>query len=229
MSYRSRVSDGAKWDLDMVPRADYQPLGYVITHVPDAIYPYDMAQVLRIRDLYDPGFIPIFRRMTYRTQAGAILTFIHHGVARAGRLVTPDMMIVKAPKPTGWKFGTATFVERWFEGQVIKGSVRAKNNLPPPFIPWGGWVEAWCRETYWAASAREKMLYADQYGSEVQRRKAREAEEAETAYRAKHDLAYQRRIFESLGADDVRETIARQNGQIPHEKKPFVHLQGAGV
>lgn len=208
----------------MMPEPAYRPLGYHVTCIPDAVYPWPLWQVKLIRRTYDPGFLPLFRRMVYRTPAGGVLTFVHHGVGRHGR-ESMDGGIISAPTPSWWPFERATFVERWFEHAFLKpGSVRAKNNLPRAFVPWGDWVQRWAEETYWAASAAEKTHYVDTHGEHVRTASQREFEAAEAAYRQKEDLSYQRRQYEQLEDRDAVYVQELAAGRVPHEKKPFVEI-----
>jgi hypothetical protein len=226
---RTRTREtNVKAGFDMVMGPSYIPLGYHITCVPDALYGWPLWQVRQIRKQFDPGFVPIFRRMAYRTPAGAVLEFIHHGIARYDPLSPSDRLVEAAPLPFGWKFERPNVIERWFEPRDrVPGSIRAKNNLPRAFVPWTEWVARFVEETYWEASNSDKLAYIAEHGEETQRRKVREAQEAETAYRAKTDLPYQRRVFESFGADDIREVIERtKNPMAGYEPKPFVQIPG---
>jgi hypothetical protein len=218
-----------EWDLDLNPRARFQMLGYHITRVPDVQYPWPPALVKIIRESYDPGFVPIFRKMVYKdTQTGGIFTFCHHGVARYGENTPPDPRIVHCPRPSngaGADYGPATFVERWFQNSdhVRPGTVRALNNLPPPFIAFTEWVVRWCEETYWESTAAEKAELHQKQEDEAHKQVEKESEEA--AYRQKGEAAYQKRLFDQLGPDDEREFLARRAGIYKEDPKPFVHVR----
>lgn len=224
---RSRSRD-EKWGVDFKVRPAYVPLGYHVTCVPDSVYGWPLWQVRAARLQYDPGFIPIFRRMVYQTPAGGTLSFMHHGVARFDPHAKGDPTIERAPLPYGWKFERPNVVERWFEPRDrVAGSIRAKNNLPKAFVPWGDWVLRWVEETYWQASATEKMAYTDKNGDDARAASARAHAEAEAAYVNKNEFQYRKRLFESLGPDDEREVRAKTSGAYQPEAKPFVDLQGA--
>lgn len=215
----------AKYDVDFVTKPSYKPLGYHLTCVPDPLYPWPLWQVKIIREQYDPGFIPIFRRMFYQTPAGAILTFEHHGVARYDPMAKSDRLVEAAPLPCDWAFERPNIIERWFEpaGRVA-GSIRAKNNLPKAFVAWGDWVKRWVEETYWEASAAEKTAYLEDHGDEARTAKARLEAEAEAALANRDEAKYHRRLVSEIGADDYREATARAAGLLKPTPKPFVDL-----
>lgn len=218
----------AEWDLGMRMKPAYVPLGYHVTCVPDAVYGWPLWMVRMIRKQYDPGFIPIFRRMAYQSPAGAVLTFVHHGVARFDPTARPDRLVEAAPLPFGWKFERPNIVERWFEPREnVSGSIRAKNNLPKPFVPWGDWVQRWVEETYWEASAASKMAYVEENGEEARAHKAAQAQQAEVDYANQGEAKYRKRLVDEIGPQDMQEARARQAGHVEHEPKPFVHLTGA--
>lgn len=215
--------------ISMARRPAYTPIGYHITHIPDAVYPWWQGQIDIVRDMFDPGVMPIFRRMVYRSQAGATLTFIHHGVARWDRDAesNPDGEILRAPKPYGWTYGRANVVERWFEAPSVRGSIRQKNNLPKPFVAWGDWIERWMREVYWDATAAQMQRYSDE-AADGRVEASRRDEDRETAAAEKDELAYQRRQYEQLSEEDVKCARGIAAGHIPRpDPKPFVHLKGA--
>lgn len=218
----------AEWGMGMKTEPSYIPLGHHVTCVADPVYPWPLWMVRMIRKQYDPGFIPIFRRMAYQTPAGAILTFVHHGVARFDPTARPDRVVEAATLPFGWKFERPNIVERWFEpAERVAGSIRAKNNLPKPFIAWGDWVQRWVEETYWDASAETKQEFVEKNGEEAKRHAARLAAQAETEYGNKQEAQYRKRLIDEIGPQDYKEGLARAAGHIEHERTPFVHLNGA--
>jgi hypothetical protein len=220
---------GAAYGVDFKTKPEYTPIGSHLTCVPDVVYGWPMWMVRQIRRDYDPGFIPIFRRLVYRTRAGGILTFIHHGVARAGR-ETFDPVVQNVPLPHGWEFERPTFVERWFQpARSVPGSIRAKHNLPKPFVPWSEWVLRWAAETYWAASAEEKQEYVETHGEAAQASREREAMQAEVDYVDKNEAAYRQKLVEQLGPEDERYARGLAAGAIQREKTPFVQVQGANL
>jgi hypothetical protein len=219
----------AEWALDLMPKPGYRPLGYYITCVPDELYPWPEHQVQIIRRTFDPGFLPIFRKMVYQTPAGGILTFRHHGIARFDPLAKPDPFVAHARVPFWWRWEHPNVVERWLEPKErVRGSIRALNNLPKAFVPWTDWVLAWARETYWEASAAEKQQYQEEHGEGSLLAKARKHEEAEAEYRQKSEASYQKRLYESLGPEDERYAKGVGLGLVKPEPKPFCDL-GGGV
>lgn len=220
----------AEWALDMMPKPGFKPLGYHITCVPDALYPWPAEQVRLIRSTFDTGFVPIFRKMVYQTPAGAILEFRHHGVARFDPLAKSDPLIEHAPLPYGWKFDRPNVVERWFEPKSrVPGSIRALNNLPKAFIPWTDWVLRWARETYWEASGQEKARYQEEHGEESRKAADLRFVLDETAYAQQGEASYQKSLYESLGPEDERYATGLSLGLVKPEPKPFCDLQGASV
>lgn len=222
----------AQWTVNLAPEVQYQPLACVLSFVPDPIHVWPEADIRAIREK-DPGFVPIFRKQIYKAKTGGLLIFRHHGVARYDRHRMPDPAVRGALAPVHGYFARfpgdrkPNVIERWFENKdhIKPGSIRARYNLPPPFILWGTWVRSWVEETYWAASTAEKRRYMAEHGEEARAAKERQAAEEEAAYIQKGEAAYQKRLKDSLGPADEKEAIGRQTGQWQEPPKPFVHLE----
>lgn len=226
MTTRERAR-ASRWNLDLNPRAPFEPLGFNITCVPDALYPWPAWMVRLIRQEYDPGLVPIFRRMVYQTQAGSRLVFYHHGVARFHPNAEPDPVLQNVQLPYGWKFERPNVVERWFEqdrSRTRRGSIRHKNNLPMPFIPWTEWVLRWVEETYWEATAAEKARYNDEHGVHVEAERERKFQESEAAHANQSEQKYRQREQEKLTPEDMSYVRGVSTGQVKPEPKPFVQI-----
>lgn len=219
------------WNLRLQVKADYTFLGYHVTCIPDAMYPWTEGDVRFIREHYDPQFVPIFRRMTYRTAAGGIKDFIHHGVARYDPEAKSDPLVMRLDMPTG-RYGASfrhpNIVERWFENKaaVRPYSQRSLYQLPPPTIHWGSWVTSWAADSFWDASWEDKLAFHRQKEQEdiEARHHAREHEEKEAEYRAKGEENYQSRQFDDIGSYERNEIIGRQTGQWKEPTRPSVDM-----
>jgi hypothetical protein len=218
------------WGLSMAQRPRFVFVGVHHTRVPDAAYPWDPEIVRAIR-VFDPGFVPIFRRILLRdTHSGAIREFCHHGIGRFSTRRPVQPWVARIPTPScgyGRDFGPITMVDRWIQGPVVVGSPRQRYSLPPPFVPYSDWVYQWARRNYWEASAREMRNYQREIDRRRPERLARKTEEAEAEYRVKQESPYQKRLLEQLSPDDAREYLARRSGAYREDPKPFVHLRSA--
>jgi hypothetical protein len=237
---------GRDWGLSLLPKARYRLLGVHVTRIQDAAYPWDPEIVRAIR-VFDPGFVPVFRRKVYKDQhTGLLLTFVHHGVGRFDRKADPDPRIARLPLPSGpgRDFGPINRVERWFEPAPPDAPV---NNLPRGFVPFNDWVYGWARETWSERAAqalREEVRGDDEapveaevvpgrVGQDVVNWRQESAppnwkqEQDEADYRQKEEAPYQKRLMEQLGPDDEREFRARIAGVYRDDPKPFVHVRSA--
>ncbi len=225
----SVVRDGeASTSFSLNPKADWVHLGTHITHIPDALYPWNEEHVREIRALYDPDFFPIFRRMVYRSAAGGIHVFRHHGVAwHNPMLPSPDPLVFVAPFPSvgygsdwGWKYGHCNSVF-WYERSMkSRPEWCQKAGLPGPIVPWSRDMVRMAEET--SRRTRIKAIEILE-AQEAERKKIAKEQAEEAAYRQKGEAPYQRRLIDSLGVDDYRQMMAPPSYR-SDERRPFVHL-----
>lgn len=203
--------------------SDYVRLGVYVTGIPDAEYPWHLDDVKAIRRLYDPGFIPIFRRIAYRTPSGAVVSFPHHGIGRYVENREPDTRLDGCLMPYGVPWRKPNVVDFWLE-PAQQSKFAARHGLPAGFQPWGDWIVRMAEEARTLdAKEMKAALKRNQAGSETL--KALRAEEEEAVYRAKAEAQTMKNTLDSLTSSDFRELDARAKGWAPElETKPFIHL-----
>jgi len=227
----------ADYGLQVDSKPDWVHLGTHVTHIPDVEYPWHADDVREIRLCYDEGFVPIFRRMAFRSpNTGEIVVFKHHGCAWRDRLcANPDPVIEVAEFPcTGYgsdwaqKYGHCNSVF-WYELAPRRRPMWCqKDGLPGPHVPWGKWIVRMAEETMRAArTAAAKMLVMQEQGETARLKKVAEYEKSEAAYRQKSEAPYQKRLIEGLGVDDYR-AMAAPPSHRSIERRPFVHLSNKG-
>ena len=217
--------------FQMDPKPDWVHLGTHISHVPDALYPWDAQDVKDIRRNYDENFFPIFRRMVWQSAAGSIYTFEHHGHAWHDPLTSDvDPLIYGAEFPStgygsswGFDFGHCNKVF-WYElAPKRRPQWCQKNGLPGPMVPWGQWIVRMAEETQRASRNAVVKFLELQEAEERERFKAAKYEQDEAAYRQKQQASYQSRLIDSLGVDDYK-AMAAPLSHRSNERRPFVHL-----
>ena len=221
----------SNYGFQMDPKPEWVHLGTHISHVPDALYPWDAQDVKDIRRHYDENFFPIFRRMVWQSAAGSIYTFEHHGHAWRDPLTDDvDPMIYGADFPStgygsnwGFDFGHCNKVF-WYElAPQRRPKWCQKNGLPGPMVPWGGWIVRMAEETQRAARNTVIKFLELQEAEQNERLKAAKYEKDEAAYRQKQQQNYQNRLIDSLGVDDYKAMSAPISHR-SNERRPFVHL-----
>jgi hypothetical protein len=232
----SAVREGsANYGFQMDPKPEWIHLGTHITHVPDAEYPWSASDVRDIRNHYDEGFFPIFRRMAWRSAAGAVVVFKHHGHAwRDPRTPDLDPLVYNAVFPStgfgadwGFKYGHCNKVF-WYElAPARRPRWCQKNGLPGPMVPWGQWIVRMTEETQRAARNAVVKFLELQEEEEKGRMAVARSEQEEASYRQKQQKNYQSRLIDSLGVDDYR-AMAAPPSYRSNERRPFVHVTQKG-
>jgi hypothetical protein len=209
-------------------KPDWEFLGTHITHIPDAMYPWDRQTVKSIREHYDPDFFPVFRRMVFKSPAGGIHTFCHHGCAWHDERSHPDHLIMQAEFPStgygsdwGARFGHCNKVF-WYQPSEDRLSPMArKYGIPGAFVPWGNWIVRMADETQKSAkSAAERIMIQREKGESARAARAYQSEREEAAYRQKQESAYQKRLIAEASVDDWKSIGAPSR----LERQPFVDL-----
>jgi hypothetical protein len=220
-----------EWGVDLAPDSAFKFLGGHITRIPDVEYPFPEWELREIWK-FDPGYIPITRKLLFKSQAGAVYTFRHFGVARFDpspedpENINPT--IVNLPKPTVGplaKLGPANIIDIWFENQdmVRPGTPRWLNNLPPPTVYPETWILPMARESYWEADAETKKRVRAQQDAEAEdaKIKAQEERDAEADYVNKGEAQYRQKLYDQLSPEDEKEFLARRAGLYKEDAKPF--------
>jgi hypothetical protein len=218
--------------FQMDPQREWVHLGTHISHVPDVEYPWNPCDVREIRESFDPGFVPVFRRMAYRSQAGAIVVFKHHGNAWYDAL-SPDSdhLIATAEFPStgygsdwGFRYGHCNRVF-WYELATDRRPKWCqRNGLPGPMVPWGQWIIRMAEETQRASRNAARKFLELQEEEESERMKVANFEKSEASYREKSEGPLQKKLLESMGVDDYR-AMAAPLSHRSTERRPFVHLK----
>lgn len=200
----------------------YRFVGNYTSFVPDVSYPWPVSMLRRIR-LIDPGFVPVFSKKFYVSQAGGVLVFSHHGIARYDRSASPDLRLDAAPHPSHGYLARFPFdtrpnvIDLWFEGPIRPGSTRALAGLPSPFVPWGEWVEAMVRESAWALQHRtraERAAALETTPQEAAIQAEVRSAVAEAALADKEEAPRRKALFESITPFDVRDNEGRWLGEV---------------
>ena len=221
-----------EWGVPLAPDAAFTFLGSHITRIPDVEYPFPEFELKEIWK-FDPGYIPVTRTLVFKSQAGAVYTFKHFGVARFDpdpeSLENINPSIVNLPKPTVGplaRLGPANIIDIWFENpdMVRPGTPRWLNNLPPPTVYPGTWILPVARESYWDADAETKKRVQAQRDAEEEEKKvkAQEFRDAEADYVNQGEAQYRQKLYDQLSPEDEREFLARRAGTYKEDARPFV-------
>jgi hypothetical protein len=214
---------GQNVPVDVAPESEYEYLGSYVTGIPDAQYPWHWDDVRMIRRLYDPEFVPLFKKVVYRARTGAILAYMHHGVGRYDPLRIPDPRLESCLMPYGVPWRKPNVVDLWFE-KADKSGFAARHGLPAPFVPWGEWVVRMAEEAQ-TLSAKEMRLAAQKNWDSRPEAKALKQAKEESAYKQREEAPRQIEALNSMTSSDFKELQARVQGYMPPpETRPFVHL-----
>lgn len=213
--------------VDATPESEYQYLGSYVTGVPDSEYPWHADDVRTIRRLFDPGFIPIFRKTVFKSRDGAILIYPCHGVGRYTPNREPDPRLESCLMPYGVQWPKPNVIDLWFE-RATKDSFAARNGLPAPFVPWGEWVIHLAEESAVMSAKQMKQALKDGWENRPEL-KAQKAAKEDAVYRQREEAPRQIEALQSMTSSDLKELQARAQGwRPPIEPKPFVHLSNNG-
>lgn len=244
---RNRVNKRIEAEINFQFKPEWQLVRVFTSFFPWGDNDIDPRQIERIR-LYEPTFVPVFRRKVYQTPAGGLRAFEHYGFGYHSTVRQPDPELQGTWRPVYGFFsrfpgGKRPTHVKWFEHSrdaLRPGSQRAKYGLPMWFTPWGSWVEAYVEEM----DRSMTKAVAKQAAVNNERKAEAEAELAsaqeESAYKGREEAAWRRKHhcdYSDLGPADEREQIERQRnpgafrgpedqqaGQV-FEPKPFVHVQ----
>lgn len=151
----------------------YTKLGAWFQAIPDAIYPWPVDLVARIRHEIDPDFVPVWVNQLWETPAGTLVRTGHHMLCR--HVVNPHHRadVLHALLPTAESAPYPLIACHTLDG--LTNEERASGKFLPRYQPFGAWVldhlkySMWLHRNQQEVSAKD-LLDAAKAAKEAERR-----------------------------------------------------------